>query len=111
LLMHPKNITELQYAEVSQRVSLKGIPPQAPPPHPTAAQERMAELRADWRKDHPRPEGQFWDSAAGVKSALADDVKVIVGVNIGKLNPKPASHNCKIAVQGFQMCSIARRNY
>ena len=70
----------------------------------------MAELRADWRKDHPRPEGQFWDSAAGVKSALADDVKVIVGVNIGKLNPKPASHNCKIAVQGFQMCSIARRN-
>ena len=36
----------------------------------------MAELRADWRKDHPRPDGQFWDSAAGVKSALANDVKV-----------------------------------
>jgi hypothetical protein len=36
----------------------------------------MAELRTEWRKEHPRPDGQFWDSAAGVRSALADDVKV-----------------------------------
>jgi hypothetical protein len=40
------------------------------------SKQRMEELRANWRRDHPRPEGQFWDSAAGVKSSLADDVRV-----------------------------------
>ena len=91
--MHSKTITELQYEEVSQRLSLKGIPSQPPPPPPTAVQERMAELRAEWRKDHPRPEGQFWDSAAGVKSALADDIKVIfLNIDIqSEINRRQAS--------------------